>query len=209
MGKWEDVERKVAVSITTPSVGGLAPTVSASYEKRQKSRFDDMLGETALAAGMSREQVLEGLAVAPDGPRIRLLEDLILASTRTSDRNKIRNLAHTAANVLDGDDAVIQRLSVMVPTIVDLESVHVALLATLRQRAESRIGGSPTALESVTKDELTLRALVAQLISKGLIEDLNAKSAFPLKDHNPLLTAFGEVILDYLLEINAEGSVVG
>jgi hypothetical protein len=197
--EWEDSEREVSLAVSTPSLWGVLPTATASYLKRQTARGDDFIADIEADSDWTREDVEGLLTRDSDGPRVNIIEEIFATVARTADRGRIANLARVAVNIMNGDDAVIQRTAVLLDTLLLLQPPHVALLATFRHWAYKQNQGTigeARALEDTCEDEATLTALVAQLVSMGAIEYANVYDG----KGPPVITDFGNAVVEYLLE---------
>ena len=124
-------------------------------------------------ANVDREDVLERLESEGDDEGLSLLDLAVDTARLTSNQQKLTMLGRVAAAAMAGDQAKIQRSTVLLSTLVQLEPPHIRLLVALNER-ENIHGPVPqtvdTLAEKLTEGEPALvQVLAAQLTAQGAV----------------------------------------
>jgi hypothetical protein len=183
---------------------------------RLRARFDRRVvkgvQDIAHDAGTTEEEVLARLETGSD-PYADLLEQTLRGIERKASAEHRRAMARVAANAWSGDDATVDRATLVVDTIADLQPVHVRVLVAASKLNDKAGGwpqpalGPPTRPAPVTVDgiargsavdENTARGVVGQLVARGLleVESVASVQGYVWTDH--ALTQLGADVLNAL-----------
>jgi hypothetical protein len=161
-----------SLEVSSPSFGGILPgAVYKATWKREERRISELIGHIADAAGVDPEDVFERLESTNDNEAVSLLDLAVDTARHTSNRQKLRMLGRVASAAIAGDDARIQRSTVLVSTLVQLEPPHIRVLVALNERTNIHGPAAQSVkdlAEKLTDDDPALiGVLAAQLASHG------------------------------------------
>lgn len=175
-----------AIMATSPSLGGLFPTLAVTWERKAHERVGSFLYELRQAARVQGEEV-EQRMIAGDRYS-EFLEDLVRKAVRDTNRDHARALGRVAAAAWSGDDASIDDAAIVTDAITALRPAHVRVLVKLAE-ALDRYGPGPELgimepssgrlqldnrelAEALKSDRGLVTSLASQLDALGLIENI-------------------------------------